>query len=342
VVDGLKLDCGASIGTAVFPEDGSSAEELMRNADLALYDAKAEGRGRCRQFTPALAEALDRKLALAKDLKQAIDQHEITAVFQPAVRSSDYEITGFEALARWVHPQLGPISPPEFVRIAEENGLASSLSELMIAAAIDAASSWPTHVHVSVNISPVQLNRDFVAIVRSILRAKNFDPTRLEIEVTEDALIRDFEQATLVFSRLREFGVQIAMDDFGAGFTTLGNLKRLNFDRVKLDRSIIQDVSVHRRAAAIVRSLFVLARELGINLTVEGIETVAEMDHLRAEGECDIQGYYFSKPQPKEYWDDFEARADEIRRKRQQDPVETRSNVVRHGEMARRRRASRP
>ncbi len=343
VVDGLNLDCGASIGTAVFPDDGQSAEELMRNADLALYDAKAEGRGRCRHFTPALSEALERRLALASDLKIAIEQREIQAFFQPAVRSSDFEIIGFEALARWTHPKLGPIAPPEFVRIAEENGLASSLAELMISSAIEAAKSWPAHVHIGVNISPMQLNREFVEVVRSALRANEFDPARLEIEVTEDALIRDFDLATLVFSRLREFGVQVAMDDFGAGFTTLGNLKRLNFDRVKLDRSIVQDVAEHRRAAAIVRSLFVLARELGIGLTVEGIETVSEVDHLRAEGECDIQGYYFSKPQPRAYWDDFELRAAEIREKRgaEAQTLPRLSNVISHAAVSKQRRVLR-
>ncbi len=335
-VDGLKLDCGASIGTAVYPDDGASAEELMRNADLALYAAKAEGRGRCRHFIPSLAEGLNRRLALVNDLRDAIEQRHIRAFFQPAIRSSDYEIVGFEALARWQHPELGHISPPEFVRIAEENGLAPSLAELMISTAIDAAMTWPEHVRIAVNISPVQLNREFVEMVRSTLRARNFDPGRLEIEVTEDALIHDFEQATLVFSRLREFGVQVAMDDFGAGFTTLGNLKRLNFDRVKLDRSIVQDVAGHRRGAAIVRSLFVLARELGIGLTVEGVETAAELDHLRAEGDCEIQGYFFSKPQPREYWDDFAARVDEIRSKRTVEEV-TRSNVIPHVAPTRRR-----
>jgi len=316
VVDGLTLNCGASIGTAAFPADGDSAEELMRNADLALYDAKAEGRGRCRHFTPSMAEDLKRKLALAGDLKQAIEQREIKAVFQPVVRNTDCSIIGFETLARWTHPTLGPIAPPEFVRIAEENGLAPALAALMVQLATDAAAAWPDNVYVGVNISPVQLNRDFVEMVRSTLRAKAFDPRRLEIEVTEDALIRDIDEAALVFSRLREFGVQIAMDDFGAGFTALGNLKRLNFDRLKLDRSIVEDVCSNRRAGAILRSLFVLARELGIALTVEGVETAEEFTHLSGEGECAIQGFYFSKPEAKEHWDDFELRANELRLRR--------------------------
>lgn len=306
---------GASVGVAVFPDDASTGDELMRHADLALYQAKSEGRARCRHFTGALGVELQRRLKLGESLPAAIANGDIKLELQPTVRSTDFAISGFEALARWRHPEIGVVAPPDFVRLAEENGLIGALNEHVVREAIRVASAWPERTHVAVNVSPIQIRPDLVDQVRDIIRSTDFDPRRLELEVTENALIHDFKQAAGVFARLRGLGVQIAMDDFGAGFTSLGNLRRLNFDRVKIDKIFTDDLPSHRRSAAIVRSLFVLARELNLHITVEGVETVEQVHFLRQEGFCEIQGFFFSKPMPAGHWANVAGRETEFRTK---------------------------
>ena len=293
-----SLTAGASIGVAVFPDDAGNAEDLLKDADLALYHAKAEGRGRCRHFTEELGQERQRRMVLSEQLRAAIEQGEIQTYFQPLVRARDMRVIGFETLGRWFHPEFGAIPPPEFVKLAEENGLITPLTDLIMRKAIEAARQWPNDVRVSVNVSPVQINSDLVDQVREIIKESGFDPHRLELEVTEDVLIKDFEQTASMFSRLRALGIQVAMDDFGAGFTSLGNLRRLNFDRLKIDRIFTMDLPNHRRAAAIVRSMFVLARELDLDVTVEGVETYEQYAFLRAEGNAELQGYLFSPPKP--------------------------------------------
>jgi diguanylate cyclase (GGDEF)-like protein/PAS domain S-box-containing protein len=297
-LDGWSITVGASIGLAVFPDDAANEEELLKNADLALYHAKAEGRAKCRHFTQALGKERQRRVALSGQLRGAIENGEIETYFQPLVRTRDRRISGFEALARWFHPEFGPIPPPEFVRIAEETGLINPLTDLILHNAIEAAHHWPNDVRVSVNISPVQINSDLVDKVRDIIKSSGFDPHRLELEVTEDVLIKDFDQTASMFARLRALGMQVAMDDFGAGYTSLGNLRRLNFDRIKIDRIFTADLPNHRRSSAIVRSMFVLARELDLEVTVEGVETAEQFAFLSAEGASELQGYLFSPPKP--------------------------------------------
>jgi diguanylate cyclase (GGDEF)-like protein/PAS domain S-box-containing protein len=289
---------GASVGLAVFPDDANCAEDLLKNADLALQHAKAEGRGRCRVFTDEMGLERQRRTTLGEQLKDAVENGEVQAYFQPLVRTTDGKIVGFEALGRWFHPEFGAVPPPEFIRIAEESGLIGSVTDSILRQAIAAAQTWPADVRISVNVSPVQINSDLVDRVRNIVTACNFDPRRLELEVTEDVLIKDFEQTASMFGRLRALGVQVAMDDFGAGYTSLGNLRRLNFDRIKIDRIFTIDLPNHRRSAAIVRAIFVLARQLELDVTVEGVETEEQLAFLRAEGCFEVQGYLFSKPKP--------------------------------------------
>ncbi len=293
-----SLVAGASIGVAVFPDDATEAEDLLKNADLALYHAKAEGRGRCRYFTDELGQARQRRMVLSAHLRAAIEHGEIQAYFQPLVHARDMHAVGFEALGRWFHPEFGAIPPPEFVKLAEENGLITPLTDLIMRKAIEAAKQWPEHVRVSVNVSPVQINSELVDQVREIIKVSGLDPKRLELEVTEDVLIKDFDQTASMFSRLRALGIQVAMDDFGAGYTSMGNLRRLNFDRLKIDRIFTMDLPNHRRSTAIVRSMFVLARELDLEVTVEGVETFEQFAFLRAAGHCELQGYLFSPPKP--------------------------------------------
>lgn len=293
-----SLIAGASIGIAVFPDDANEAEDLLKNADLALYHAKAEGRGRCRPFTEELGEARQRRMVLSEHLRAAIEQGDIQAYFQPLIHARDMRVVGFEALGRWFHPEFGAIPPPEFVKLAEENGLITPLTDVIMRKAIDAAKQWPEHVRVSVNVSPVQISSELVDQVREIIKVSGLDPKRLELEVTEDVLIKDFDQTASMFARLRALGIQVAMDDFGAGYTSMGNLRRLNFDRLKIDRIFTNDLPNHRRSAAIVRSMFVLARELDLAVTVEGVETFEQFAFLRAAGNCELQGYLFSQPKP--------------------------------------------
>ena len=213
-----SLIAGASIGVAVFPDDATDAEDLLKNADLALYHAKAEGRGRCRHFTDELGQARQRRMVLSAHLRAAIENGEIQAHFQPLVHARDMHVVGFEALGRWFHPEFGAIPPPEFVKLAEENGLITPLTDVIMRKAIEAAKQWPEHVRVSVNVSPVQINSELVDQVRDIIKVSGLDPKRLELEVTEDVLIKDFDQTASMFARLRALGIQVAMDDFGAGY----------------------------------------------------------------------------------------------------------------------------
>jgi diguanylate cyclase (GGDEF)-like protein len=299
-----SLTAGASIGVAVYPDDADNAEDLLKNADLALYHAKAEGRGRCRHFTEELGNARQRRMVLSEQLRSAIENGEIQAYFQPLIRARDMRVVGFETLGRWFHPEFGAIPPPEFVKLAEENGLINPLTHLIMRRAIEAAKQWPEDVRVSVNVSPIQINSELVDHVRDVIKQSGLDPKRLELEVTEDVLIKDFDQTASMFSRLRALGVQVAMDDFGAGFTSMANLRRLNFDRLKIDRIFTMELPNHRRASAIVRSMFVLARELDLEVTVEGVETYEQYAFLREQGNCELQGFVFSQPKPASAWTD--------------------------------------
>jgi diguanylate cyclase (GGDEF)-like protein/PAS domain S-box-containing protein len=289
---------GASVGVAVYPHDATTADDLLKNADLALNYAKVGGRARCRQYTEALGQERQRRMALSAQLRAAIDNGDIQAFFQPLVHTLDLRVCGFETLARWFHRDFGPIPPPEFVRLAEDNGLIDGLTDLMIRYAIDAARQWPADVRVSVNVSPIQLNSAFVDRVREMIKSSGLDPRRLELEVTEDVLIKDFEQTASMFARLRALGIQVAMDDFGAGYTSMGNLRQLNFERIKIDRIFTMDLPNHRRSAAIVRSMFVLARQLNLDVTVEGVETEEQFAFLRDQGCTEVQGFLFSQPKP--------------------------------------------
>jgi diguanylate cyclase (GGDEF)-like protein len=295
---GRDVNVGASIGVAVYPDNAGSAEELLKNADIALYRAKDNGRGIYQHFTQALSDEMARRNALSKRLPEAMKNGEIMAFFQPTVRAIDCNLTGFEALARWRHPDYGFIPPEEFVRIAEEQGLITELTDLIFRATIQTAKEWPEHIRFSVNVTPPQINSQLIDQVRELTREYDFNPKQLEIEVTEDALIQDFENTSNMFSRLRMLGIQIAMDDFGTGYTSIANLRRLNFDRIKIDKVLTTDLPGHRRAAGIVKSMLVLARELGIAVTAEGIETEAQLEFLREYDFVTVQGYLFSRPLP--------------------------------------------
>jgi diguanylate cyclase len=293
-----KIDISASIGSASFPDDAADASELLRNASLALTKARAEGGGRFRPYQGQMGQEFERRTRLAKDLANAIVNGEVHPWFQPVMQARTRHLSAFEALVRWTHPQFGTISPGEFLVLAEENHLMGVLTEAVFRSSLTVAAHWPSHIRLCVNISPTQLTSSMIDTIATLLQESRFDPERLEIEVTEDVLIHDFQHAASMFSRLRAMGVQVAMDDFGAGFTSLGNLRYLHFDRIKIDRIFTMNLPGHRRVEAAVRAMMVLARELDITVTVEGVETEEQLAFLQREGCDEVQGFLFSQARP--------------------------------------------
>jgi diguanylate cyclase (GGDEF)-like protein len=287
---------GASIGIAVIHEHVGGAADIMRHADLALYRAKNEGRNRACIFDEAMdADLLKRKL-LENDLRQAIDHDGLRVLYQPIVNNSGETVLGVEALCRWTHPERGEITPAEFIPIAEHSGLIIELGEWVLRRACLDGKAWPG-ITVSVNVSPLQFRRsDFVDVVERILRETDFDPARLELEVTESTLLGNVDTAELAMFRLRTLGVRLALDDFGTGYSSLLYLRRFPFDKLKIDSSFVRSIERAADAAAIVHAVVSLGRGLGMKVTAEGVETAEQQLFLRAAGVHSMQGYRFGRP----------------------------------------------
>ncbi len=283
------------IAGASFPQDGSSDSELSEAAELAFGNATL---GMPSLFDRAILEEKLRLERLASDMPAAIKQDVITPHFQPVIDSSNGRIKGFEALVRWEHRELGRIIPPHIIAIAQNSDLLHELTAHILRTTVDQIPKWPDHVQFAVNVTPNQLDSRLVDLVRNVVRQSHIDPGRLEIEVTEDALIDDFDASAHIFARLRAIGVAIAMDDFGAGFTSMGNLRKLNFTKIKIDKCISDGLPHDRKSIAIVKSMMFMARELGVDITVEGIETEEQLEFLRAFN-CGVQGFVFSPALPK-------------------------------------------
>jgi diguanylate cyclase (GGDEF)-like protein/PAS domain S-box-containing protein len=296
MIDGARAHVGGSIGIASAPRDGSAATDLIRRADLALYEAKSAGRGRSIRFHSAIeAEAAERRM-LEDDLRQALPGGQLRLVFQPIVSIREGRIVGAEALLRWTHPERGEISPARFIPIAEECGLIVDMGEWVIAEACRRAARWPRHLQVSVNVSAAQLegNRLPTAIVRALAET-GLLPQQLSIEVTESVLV-DQSAAKTLFSTLRALGIAIALDDFGTGYASLSYLRMFQFDKLKIDQSFVREAKTRPDCAAIVRATAGLARELGMTTVAEGVETAAELAVVGGAG-CDLaQGYHFARP----------------------------------------------
>ncbi len=298
-VGGQSTRISASIGVAVFPEDARTASDLIKNADMALYRAKAEGRGLSRFYEAAMDEALRQRRQLEADLRGAIDKGELKVHYQPLAELDGGAIIGFEALLRWDHPRLGPISPEMFIRLAEESGLIVKLGEWVLAEACGEATRWTPPLKLSVNLSPLQfLQDDLVGAIERVLGDTGLDPARLELEVTEGLLIKDAQGALAVLQRLKTLGLQISMDDFGTGYSSLSYFRMFPFDKVKIDRSFVADMLVNPQARAIIRSVIGLGRGLGVPVVAEGVETAEQLDALRAEGCDQVQGYLIARPNP--------------------------------------------
>jgi len=298
-LDGQQALVGASIGIAVGPGDGASPDKLLRNADLALYQAKAEGRGMFRFFEPVMDEQMQARRLMEQDLRKALPAGEFELYYQPVVNLESNEISGFEALIRWNHRERGQISPASFVPLAEEIGFIVPLGEWVIRDACLTASRWPAHMHVAVNISAAQFRSPgLLQVIVNALAASGLHPTRLEIEITETVLLQDKEATLAILHQLRALGVRIAMDDFGTGYSSLTYLQCFPFDKIKIDRSFVKDISENKGSLNIVRAIAALASGMGMAATAEGVETSEQLNRIMAEGCTEMQGYLFSPPRP--------------------------------------------
>ena len=295
-VAGRDLSVGLSIGVALAPQDGVDADALFKNADLALYRAKGEGRSTFRFFEAQMDAAERARQELEIDLRQALAREELDLHFQPALDVATGAITGFEALARWTHPVHGPIPPDRFIPLAEDTKLISPLGDWVLRRACAVAATWPAPTRVAVNVSAVQFDRDDLpAIVADALARSGLAPERLELEITETVLIRESDAVVRTLHALRELGVRIALDDFGTGYSSLSYLRRFAFDRIKIDRSFIREMD-HPDTAAIVRAMVGLGARLGIAITAEGVETEAQLASVKAEGCSEAQGWLIGRP----------------------------------------------
>jgi diguanylate cyclase (GGDEF)-like protein/PAS domain S-box-containing protein len=297
--EGQDLIMGASLGVSLFPDDGRTAEALLANADMALYRAKESGRGAYRFFKREMDETIRERRTLARELRQAILDEELIVYYQPLAKASDGEVCGFEALVRWNHPVRGMVPPLEFIPVAEENGLIGQLGEWVLRRACADAASWERPLRIAVNLSPLQLNQPNLPIlVHEVLVASGLSPRRLELEITESALFKDYQRALDNLRRLKALGVRIAMDDFGTGFSSLSTLQSFPFDKIKIDKSFVENIHRHDRATVIVRAVLGLGRSLDIPCVAEGVETQEQIDFLRGEDCAELQGYAIGRPAP--------------------------------------------
>jgi diguanylate cyclase (GGDEF)-like protein len=299
-LDGHHVAIGTSIGIALAPSDGSDPDQLLRNADLALYRAKSDGRATFRFFEQEMDQRMQARRRLERDLREALVQGQFAVHYQPLVNLERDEVCGFEALLRWTHPERGNIPPSEFIGLAEETGLILPIGEWVLRQACADAAPWPDHLKIAVNLSPAQFKSpNLVDTVVSALAAAGLPARRLELEITESVMLQDQDNAFATLNRLHQLGVRIALDDFGTGYSSLSNLRRFRFDKIKIDRSFVSDLaSANIDAVAVVRSVAQLGVSLGMATTAEGVETEEQLDIVRKEGCTEMQGYYICRPSP--------------------------------------------
>jgi diguanylate cyclase (GGDEF)-like protein len=301
-VEGTSVVIGVSIGLSICPQDGVTADAMTRNADLALYAAKGNGRGVHRFYSSDMHTDAEDRRQLEEDLRRALAADGLHLVYQPVVSSKTEHIVGYEALLRWTHPVRGPISPALFVPIAEDTGLIGQIGEWVMRTACRDAAQWQEGVRVAVNVSPSQFaNPGFPSTVMNALAAAQLSPERLELEITESVFLNDDDGTDSMFARLKAIGVRLALDDFGTGYSSLGYLKKAPFDKIKIDQSFVRGAAIRgSRNSAIVKAIVSLAEALGMDTTAEGAETQDELDLIRQLGCSHIQGYIYGRPMPVE------------------------------------------
>jgi diguanylate cyclase len=297
-IDGQQIEIGVSIGIASYPDDGATAPTLLKNSDIAMSRAKSRGRGHYQFFAPEMDLQLRERRELEQDLRQALHRHELELYFQPVYACDSRTLEGFEALLRWTHPVRGPVSPVEFIPVAEESGLIVPLGHWVLEAACAEAASWPGSWSVAVNLSPVQFREPNLAdVVARTLARTGLAPHRLELEVTEGVLIGDPEQALATLTRLRAQSIRISLDDFGTGYSSLSYLRSFPFDKLKIDRSFVLDCDTNPDASGIVAAIVTMGRCLHIGVVAEGVENEAQLRLLVGYGCHQAQGYLLGRPQ---------------------------------------------
>ncbi len=296
-LDGHQVVVGTSIGIAIAPGDGTDPNQLMKNADLALYRAKADGGSKYRFFEAQMDARMQERHALELDLRNALANGEFTLNYQPIVNIKTGKVSTCEALIRWRQPERGSVAPLEFIPIAEETGLIVPIGEWVLNQACADAIEWPDDLTVAVNVSPIQFkNANFIGIVKTALEKSGLPANRLELEITELVLMQDDKAALILLRKLKDLGVTIAMDDFGTGYSSIGYLRSFAFDKIKIDQTFIRDLPKSKDSLAILRAVVGLGRSLNIVTTAEGVETQKQLEILRTEGCTQAQGYFFSQP----------------------------------------------
>ncbi len=298
-IDGHQIVADISIGISIAPSDGTDPDHLLKNADMALYGAKADGRGLYRFFEPEMDARAKVRRDLEMDLRKALASNEFELFYQPLVNLQNNEITGFEALLRWNRPKSGMVSPADFIPIAEETGLIIPIGEWVLRTACRQSADWPDEMSIAVNLSPVQFKaKNLVDVVKSALEDVNMAPQRLQLEITESILMKNTFSTLQTLHKLRELGVKIAMDDFGTGYSSLSYLRSFPFDKIKIDRSFVNDLAKGVEPLAIVSAVATLANNLSMTSTAEGVETQEQLTTLQSVGCTEMQGYFFSRALP--------------------------------------------
>ncbi|CEG07136.1 Cyclic di-GMP phosphodiesterase Gmr [Afipia felis] len=325
-IDGKTLRIGVTAGISIFPRNGRDGAALLANAGAALSRAKAKSRGSIVFYEAEMDQQIRDRRALHQELHNALRKGELTLHYQPLARArhtlSGDDVTGFETLVRWVHPTRGFVPPADFIPLSEESGLIVELGEWILREACREAASWPRHLQIAVNLSPVQfMHGDLVGLVHSILLETGLTPGRLELEITEGVLIDDFERSLLLLRRLKALGVRIAMDDFGSGYSSLTYLQAFPFDKIKIDRAFVMNLGRNQQSSAIIRSVIGLGHGLDISIVAEGVETQDQLSFLAVEACDQVQGYFLGKPAPIAQYDAWVGRKPHVE-------VEPGSNVV--------------
>jgi diguanylate cyclase (GGDEF)-like protein len=298
-IEGHRIVIGTSVGVAMSPGDGTSAGKLIKNADIALYLAKAEGRGTARFFEPEVDARIQSRRTLELDLRNALSRNEFEVYYQPQINVRSWKIVAFEALLRWNHPARGLIPPAEFIPVSEETGLVFAIGEWVLLTACYEAENWPADIKVAVNLSPVQFQKgDLVATVQAALDASRLRPDRLELEITESIVLQYTFGSLDALRRLRAMGITVALDDFGTGYSSLSYLHSLPFDKIKIDQSFVCGLEKNEGAMSIIHAVAALGRDLCVTTSAEGVETKEQLDKLREEGCTEVQGFLFSRPKP--------------------------------------------
>lgn len=298
-VGGNLLSLGASIGIAAASDLCQTPDELLKQADIALYRAKYDGRGVSRIYEQGMHEEVAARQALKQDLSFALERGEFGVYYQPLFNLRSGEVSGFEALLRWRHPRIGVVSPAQFIPLAEETGLIVSIGEWVLRQACEQAMNWPSPMIVAVNLSPVQFKNPTLPLtIATILNSSGLSANRLQLEITESVLLHQTEHNLQLLNSIRALGVSVALDDFGTGFSSLSYLRHFHFDRIKIDRSFVDDIGGAGQSEAIIKAVIHLSNALGVSVTAEGVETATQLEWLKQEGCHEVQGYFVGRPVP--------------------------------------------